>query len=111
MIIDANSWKIDKLLSILLDLRNRAQKENKEEALFYIEMTIEIVKEWKHDNLLYDFRNDHYRQAVSFLMRISEETPKDEIEQAEYFQDRFYETLKNYEALENKYKERKRRKQ
>lgn len=39
MIIDANSWKIDKLLSILLDLRNRAQKENKEEALFYIEMT------------------------------------------------------------------------
>lgn len=27
MIIDANSWKIDKLLSILLDLRNRAQKD------------------------------------------------------------------------------------
>lgn len=30
MIIDANSWKIDKLLSILLDLRNRAQREYNE---------------------------------------------------------------------------------
>lgn len=70
-------------------------------------MTIEIVKEWKYDNSIYDFKNDHYRQAVSFLMRIAEETPKDEM--PEYFQDRFYETMENYKALENKYKEREKR--
>ena len=101
--------KINKLLVKLNNLKKLSQQCNEKEIVEDAEMLLEIIKQWKYDDSIYDFRNDHYRQAASFLMRIAEETPKDEIEQAEYFQERFYETMKNYEALKNKYKEREKR--
>jgi len=105
--------KINKLLVKLNNLKKLSQQCNEKEIVEDAEMLLEIIKQWKYDDSIYDFRNDHYRQSASFLMRIAEETPKvPEYEDAVGFQERFYETMKNYEALKNKYNEReKRRKQ
>lgn len=106
MIVSPYTYDIDAIIVQLYQLKNLANQRNETKNAMWFDVLIEIVKEWKYDNSQWDFKNDHCRQAVSFLMRIAEETPKDEIEQAEYFQDRFYETMKNYRALKNRYNER-----
>lgn len=94
---------IDSIIVQLYQLKNLANQRNQHKNAMWFDVLIEIVKEWKYDNSQWDFKTNHYRQAVSFLMRLAEETPKDE--QPEYFEARFFDTMRNYRAIEKRYKE------
>lgn len=107
MIVSPYTHDIDAIIVQLYQLKNLANQRNEPKNAMWFDVLIEIVKEWKYDNSQWDFKNDHYRQAVSFLMRLAEETPKDEY--PEYFEARFYETMKNYRALKNRFEERKKK--
>lgn len=108
MIVSPYTHDIEKLIRQLKELKNISKIHNNEEVENWMDLVLEIVIEWKFDNSQLDFRSDHYRQAVSFLMRIAEETPTDEY--PEYFQERFYETMKYYKALKHRYEEREKKK-
>ena len=106
MIVSPYTHDIDLLLAQLFTMRDRARKDFDKDVEEWVEMVISIVKEWKFDNSQLDFRNDHYRQAVSFLMRFAEECGETKNDSPEYFEARFFDRLKCYKAIERRFKER-----
>jgi len=105
-IVSPYTYDIDLLLAQLFNMRDKARKDFDKDAEEWAELVIAIVKEWKFDNSQLDFRNDHYRQAVSFLMRFAEECGETKNDYPEYFEARFFGRLKRYKALERRFNER-----
>ena len=101
-----NSHDIDKIIVMLKMCKDTADVNKEYEMYDFFDVVIEIVNQWKYDNSQWDFKQDHYRQAVSFLMRFAEETGKIEDDYPEYFEDRFFDILKCYKALEYRFNER-----
>lgn len=101
-----NSKDINKIITILNVCKDTAKANKDPEMYEFFVVVIEIVNEWKYGNSQWDFKQNHYRQAVSFLMRFAEETGKIEDDYPEYFEARFFDRLKCYKALENRFNER-----
>jgi len=101
-----NSHDIDKIIVMLNICKDTADVNKEHEMYEFFDVVIEIVKQWKYDNSQWDFKQDHYRQAVSFLMRFAEETGKIKDDYPEYFEARFFDRLGCYKALENRFNER-----
>lgn len=101
-----NSKDIDRILTLLTTAKNTAIANRDYDTTSFFEVLIEIVNEWKYDNSQWNFKQDHYRQAVSFLMWIAEDTGATENDCPEYFEARFFNRLKSYKALEHRFNER-----
>lgn len=107
MIVSPYTHDIDDILSKLCEAQSIAKSDNNKDVANFFEIVTEIVKEWKFDKSQLDFSKDkYYRQAVSFLMRLADETGKINNDTPEYFEDRFFNMLKCYKALESRFNER-----
>lgn len=101
-----NSNDINKIIALLNDAKKQAEIHHDYEPMRFFETLIEIVNQWKYDNSQWDFKQDHYRQAVSFLMWVAEDTGATQNDCSEYFEERFFNRLKSYKALEHRFNER-----
>lgn len=98
--------EVNKIIRILSDVKMKARLNNDKEMFEFFDNVLQIVNQWKYDNSQWDFKQDHYRQAVSFLMWIAEDTGATENDCPEYFEARFFNRLKSYNALEHRFNER-----
>ncbi|MBR2323261.1 MAG: hypothetical protein IKA54_06685 [Clostridia bacterium] len=106
MVVSPYTNDINKIIVQLTICKNSAFKHGDVELEEFFDTILSIVTQWEYDHSQWDFKQDHYRQAVSFLMWVAEDTGRTKNDSPEYFEARFFDRLKSYKALEHRFNER-----
>ena len=106
MVVSPYTTDINKIIVRLTICKNSAIKQGDTELMEFFDTVLSIVTEWKYDHSQWDFKTNHYRQAVSFLMWLAEDTGRTKDDSPEEFEARFFDRLKSYIALEDRFNER-----